>query len=63
MREDSGSEVVLPSVSARDVLGEILREGAQRMLAEAVQAEFAEGIDARRDVVDERGRQQFVRNG
>lgn len=63
MREDSGSAVVLPSVSARDVLGEILREGAQRMLAEAVQAEVAEWIDARRDVVDERGRQQVVRNG
>jgi len=63
MREDSGSAAVLPSVSAQDVLGEILREGAQRMLAKAVQAEVAEWIDARRDVVDKHGRQQVVRNG
>jgi putative transposase len=63
MREDSGSAVVLPSVSARDVLGEVLRQGAQRMLAEAVQAEVDEWIDAHRHLVDERGRQQVVRNG
>lgn len=63
MREDSGSAIVLPSVAARDVLGEILRDGAQRMLAEDVRAEVAEWIDARRDVVDERGRRQVVRNG
>lgn len=63
MRENSGSAVVLPSVSSRDVLSEILREGAQRMLAEAVQAEVAEWIAERRHCVDERGRQQVVRNG
>lgn len=63
MREDSGSVVVLPSVSSRDVLSEVLRQGAQRMLAEAVQAEVDEWIDAHRHVVDERGRQQVVRNG
>jgi putative transposase len=63
MREDSGSAVVLPSVSSRDVLSEVLRQGAQRMLAEAVQAEVDEWIDAHRHVVDERGRQQVVRNG
>jgi hypothetical protein len=33
------------------------------MLAEAVQADVAEWIDARRGVVDERGRQQVVCNG
>ena len=63
MRENNGSSVVLPSVASRDVLSEILREGAQRMLAEAVQAEVDEWIDAHRHVVDERGRQQVVRNG
>jgi putative transposase len=63
MRENNGSAVVLPSVSSRDVLSEILREGAQRMLAEAVQAEVAEWIEERRHCVDERGRQHVVRNG
>lgn len=53
MRENNGSSVVLPSVASRDVLSEILREGAQRMLAEAVQAEVDEWIDAHRHVVDE----------
>lgn len=60
MRENSGSVVVWPSVTSLDVLGEILREGAQRMLAEAVQAEVNEWMDARREVADEQGRQHVL---
>ena len=47
----------------RDVLTEILREGAQRMLAQAIDAEVAEWIDRHADLVDQEGRRQVVRNG
>lgn len=63
MREDSGSSVALPSVAATDVLCEVLRTGAQKLLAEAVRAEVAEWIESHRDVVDEHGHRQVVRNG
>jgi hypothetical protein len=45
------------------VLTEILREGAQRMLAQAIDAEVAEWIDRHADLVDQEGRRQVVRNG
>jgi transposase-like protein len=41
----------------------VLKEGAQRMLAAAIEAEVAEWVDARADVTDEQGRRQVVRNG
>jgi putative transposase len=63
MREDNGSSVALPSVAATDVLSEVLRAGAQRLLTEAVQAEVAEWIESHRDVVDEHGHRLVVRNG
>ncbi|NOG54992.1 MAG: hypothetical protein HND57_11830 [Planctomycetes bacterium] len=48
----------------RDVLGDILRQGAQRLLAEAVEAEVATWIEARAHLVDERtGHRHVVRNG
>ena len=43
-------------------LDEIAREGARRMLAEALEAEVADYI-ARNQERDERGRAQVVRNG
>jgi hypothetical protein len=42
MRESSNRIVSLPAASSRDVLTSILREGAQRLLIEAVEAEVAE---------------------
>lgn len=44
-------------------LDEILREGARRMLAVALEAEVAAYIDAHTDVVDEHGKRLVVRNG
>jgi putative transposase len=49
-----------PSVS---LLDELVREGARRMLAAALQAEVAAYIDAHAGEVDENGRRLVVRNG
>lgn len=48
---------------ARDVLGEILRQGAQQMLAAAIENEVAEYIAAHADRRDADGRRLVVRNG
>jgi putative transposase len=48
---------------SRDVLTEILRNGAREMLAKAVEAEIADWIDAHAHLKDSLGRRQVVRNG
>src|SRR4051812_49271976 len=53
--------VTLPT--GQDVLTEVLRDGARRMLAQAIGAEVAIWIDARAHLTDQAGRQQVVRNG
>ena len=53
----------LPLATQKDVLSEVLRQGATQLLARAIQAEVAAYLDARSDVRDEAGRQQVVRNG
>jgi putative transposase len=63
MSERSNSVLALPATTSRDVLTEILRDGAQRLLAQAVEAEVAEWIASRADVTDDAGRRQVVRNG
>jgi len=63
MHENTASTVALPSVGSRDVLTQVLREGAQRMLAQAIEAEAAEWIDAHLQVTTETGHQAVVRNG
>ena len=45
------------------MIDEIVREGARRMLAEALQAEVDAYIAAFRDERDENGRRLVVRNG
>jgi len=54
---------VLSSISPPDVLSEILRQGAQRMLSQAVEAEVEEWVAARRHLHNDRGCRQVVRNG
>jgi transposase-like protein len=63
MRESSNAIVSLPAVGAQDVLTSILRDGAQRLLTEAIEAEVAEWIERHRHSRDERGHRQVVRNG
>jgi transposase-like protein len=44
-------------------LGEVLRTGAQRLLAQALEAEVADWIESHSPLRDEAGRRQVVRNG
>lgn len=46
-----------------DTLTEVLRTGAQRLLAQAVEAEIEAHLAAHKDLVDDRGRQRVVRHG
>ena len=57
-----GHATTIPAPN-RDVLTEILRDGAQRLLGQAVEAEVADWIEQHRSLTDDRGRQQVVRNG
>ena len=52
-----------PGTEARDVLTEILRQGAQKMLATMIENEVAEYIAAAADQRDEAGCRLVVRNG
>jgi putative transposase len=63
MHERSNSTIALPAVSSRDVLTTILRDGAQRMLAQAIEAEVAEWIEGHVHLTNETGHRQVVRNG
>ena len=49
--------------AARDALTDILRLGAQRMLAAAIEQEVADYIDERQHIIDKDGRRLVVRNG
>ncbi len=62
MQEITTTSVAFPSAS-RDVLSEILREGAQQMLTAAIEAEVAEWIESHAHIRDGRGHRQVVRNG
>jgi transposase-like protein len=63
MQEVTTRTFAFPSTPIRDVLSEILREGAQQMLATAIESEVAEWIEAHRHLEDSRGHRQVVRNG
>jgi putative transposase len=54
---------VLPVPLTRDVLTELLRQGAQKMLAATIEVEVAEWLDARAHLKNAAGHQQVVRNG
>ena len=55
--------LLFPSAVCSDVLTEVLRAGAQQLLAQAVQIEAEQWLVARADQVDAQGRRQVVRNG
>lgn len=54
---------VVPVPSSQDVLTELLRSGAQQLLAQAIEAEVADWIEQRKQLTDTSGRRQVVRNG
>lgn len=62
MCESNRTTTTIP-VPGRDVLTEILRDGAQRLLGYAIDAEIADWIERHASLTDEAGRQQVVRNG
>lgn len=63
MRKGTEEATVFPVESARDALTAVLREGAQRLLAEAVEAEAQEWIAERVHLRDRQGHREVVRNG
>ena len=63
MNQATTTETAMPLPTHKDVLTDLLRTGAQRLLAQAIQAEVEGYLAARRDVRDEAGRQQVIRNG
>ena len=63
MQEPTSESLSFPSESSSDVLTQILREGARRLLAESIQSEVQEYLEARSRLCDEHGRRQVVRNG
>ena len=63
MAESTTQSLAFPESNTKDVMTEILRQGAQRMLAQAIQEEVDEWIDGRAELRDAAGRHQVVRNG
>ena len=63
MRKRNDSTLALPATTSQDVLTGILRAGAQRMLAQAIEAEVTEWIESHCELRDAAGRRQVVRNG
>jgi transposase-like protein len=63
MNESTTDIRIVPLPTGHDVLTEVLRDGARRMLARAIEAEVAAWIDERSPLKDDAGRRQVVRNG
>jgi putative transposase len=61
--ESSNRVVSLPGSAAADVLTSVLRSGAQRLLAEAIEAEVSGWIADRQHLKNVAGHRQVVRNG
>ena len=62
MKEDTVVSIEQPETT-RDALTELLREGAQKLIAEAIQAELEELLEQYEGQQDGQGRQRLVRNG
>ncbi len=68
MPERNGSNASLPAgssvpLSSRDVLTDVLRQGARKLLIETIETEVAEWIDRHAELRDAEGRRLVVRNG
>jgi putative transposase len=63
MSESTTDTRIVPLPTGRDAITDLLRAGARRLLAEAIEAEVAAWIDAHAHLKDTSGRQQVVRNG
>jgi len=63
MEFSTSEQRFVPLPGSKDVLTDILRQGAQQLLAQAIEAEVQEWLEQRTECRDERGRQLVVRNG
>lgn len=63
MDEAVRPELDANGTSSKDILTEIIRGGARRLLAEAIEAEVEEYLEARKEIKDGNGRRAVVRNG
>jgi putative transposase len=63
MSEAIVSSVTLPVASFGDVMQQVLHEGAQRMLTQAIEEEIREWLEKHEHLRDAAGRRQVVRNG
>jgi len=63
MHEGTTASIQFPVPAAGDVLTEVLREGATKMLATAIEAEVATYIERHAGLRDEQGQRLVVRNG
>src|SRR5579883_2106657 len=63
MNESTTDIRIVPLPTGQDVLTGVLRDGARKMLAQAVEAEVAAWIADHAHLKDESGRRQVVRNG
>ena len=54
---------VVPVPQEKDILGEVLRQGAQQLLAQAIEAEVTEWIEKHAHLRDDAGHRHVVRNG
>ena len=63
LQEANTTTLDFPSTESKDVLTEILREGAQTLLVQAIEEEVADWIERHADLKDENGHRLVVRNG
>ena len=65
MNHDTGRALKNPGVSGevRDVLTDVLRQGAPQLITQAVKPEVEEFLRQYRERRDEAGRRRIVRNG
>ena len=63
MKNDTTTPLQIPGATTRDVLTEILRDGAREMLGNAIEAEVADYIAAHAHERDADGHRLVVRNG
>ncbi len=61
--KSNNESLAMPAAASNDVLTEVLRDGAQRLLEQAVEAEVASWIDNHSQLVDEDAHRLVVRNG
>jgi hypothetical protein len=63
MSESTTDIRIVSLPKGQDVLTDLLRDGARRLLAQAIEAEIAAWIDAHAHLKDDAGQRQVVRNG